>query len=101
VLHYFIACVVAAVYFAATVKIPALNRRPIRNGLLFGAAVYLFMNYLVLPFSAVSKTPFSWGLFFNGIIGHALFIGVPIAVFAAAPRAREIGRARAGRPLAA
>jgi hypothetical protein len=82
-LHHFIAFVVPAPYYAATVKIP------------------LFMNGLVLPLSAVAKTPFSWRLYFNGIIGHALFIGIPIAVFAAAPRARVAAVIRAGRPLAA
>ena len=101
VLHYLIACAVAAIYYAATLRMPALNRNPIRYGLLFRAAVYLFMNYLVLPLSAVAKTPFSWGLFLNGILGHVLPVGVPNAVFADAPRDRAAAHARAGRPLAA
>ncbi len=50
--------------------------------MLYGAVVYFFMNYLVLPLSAVGPSPFRWGLFLNGVIGHALFVGVPIAWFA-------------------
>ena len=48
-------------------------------GLLYGVTVYFFMNYLVLPLSAVGPSPFKLGLFLNGVIGHALFVGVPVA----------------------
>ena len=41
-------------------------------GLLYGAAVYFFMNYLVPPLSAVAPATFQPGLFLNGVIGHAL-----------------------------
>ena len=40
------------------------------------------MNYLVLPLSAVSAGAFQLGLFLNGVIGHALFVGLPISLFA-------------------
>lgn len=80
--HFFIAFVVAAVYYGASRKLTALYRNPTTWGLAYGAAVYLFMNYLVLPLSAVPKSPFSLALFLNGILGHALFVGLPIAWFA-------------------
>jgi uncharacterized membrane protein YagU involved in acid resistance len=51
-------------------------------GLLYGAAVYFFMNYLVLPLSAVAPATFQFGLFLNGVIGHAVFVGLPISLFA-------------------
>jgi len=66
-LHFFIAFVVAAVYYAASRKLAALCRDPTIWGLAFGAAVYLFMNFLVLPLSAVPKSPFSLPLFLNGV----------------------------------
>jgi len=44
--------------------------------------VYFFMNYLVLPLSAVAASTFHLGLFLNGVIGHALFVGLPISFFA-------------------
>ena len=81
-LHFFIAFVVAAVFYAASRKLSVLYRKPAIWGPAFGAAVYLFMNFLVLPLSAVPKSPFSLGLFLNGIIGHAIFVGLPIAWFA-------------------
>ena len=79
ILHFFIAFVVAAVYVVASRRIAALKRQAVIFGLLYGAAVYFFMNYLVLPLSAVGHSPFKLGLFLNGVVGHALFVGVPIA----------------------
>lgn len=81
-LHFFIAFAVAAVYYAASLTLPALRRQAAIWGLLYGAAVYLFMNYLVLPLSAVPRSPFSLPLFLNGVIGHAIFVGFTIAWFA-------------------
>ena len=40
------------------------------------------MNYGVLPLSAVGSAPFSIGMFLNGVFGHALFVGLPIALCA-------------------
>jgi hypothetical protein len=81
-LHFFIAFVAAGVYYAASFKLPALYRQTTTWGLTFGVAVYFFMNYLVLPLSAVPKSPFSLPLFLNGVIGRAFFVGLPIAWFA-------------------
>ena len=80
--HFLIAFVVAAIFYLGTTIIPQLTRRYASSGLAFGAAVFLVMNYLVLPFSAVAPAAFSLPLFLNGIIGHALFVGLPIAWFA-------------------
>lgn len=82
VLHYSIAFVAAAVYVVASRWIPALKKQAVAFGLLYGVAVYFFMNYLVLPLSAVGPRPFKLGLFLNGVIGHALLVGLPIAWFA-------------------
>ena len=82
VLHFFIAFVAAGVYYAACLKLPALYRQATTWGLAFGVVVYFFMNYFVLPLSAVPTRPFSMPLFLNGVIGHALFVGLPIAWFA-------------------
>jgi hypothetical protein len=81
-LHFFIAFVAAAVYVLASHLIPALKASARFFGPLFGVAVYFFMNYGVLPFSAVTSPPFSLGMFLNGVFGHALFVGLPIALFA-------------------
>lgn len=82
VFHFIIAWVVAAVFVLASRRLQVLRRQTIGLGLLYGAAVYFFMNYLVLPLSAVAPSPFHIGLFLNGVIGHALFVGLPIALYA-------------------
>ena len=82
VLHYFISFAVAAVYYTASLKLPVLHLRPVKWGLTYGVAVFLVMNYVVLPLSAVPKSPFSLPLFLNGVIGHAVFVGLAIAWFA-------------------
>jgi hypothetical protein len=97
-LHFIIACTVAAVYYAGALKLPALTRRPGAFGLLYGAGVFLFMTFLVLPSSNVTKSPFSVGLFLNGIIGHALFVGLPIAFYATRSRQQDLGDPMPVRP---
>ncbi len=88
-LHFAIAAVVAAIYVLASLKLPVLRHRAIPLGLGYGAAVYLVMTYLVLPFSAVAHTPVTTAALLNGLLGHALFVGLPIALFARASNAIE------------
>jgi len=78
-IHYGIAFVVAAIYLLAVRSIPSLRSRWVVVGLLYGAAVYLVMTYGVLPYSAVAPSPVTTAAFANGILGHALFVGLPIA----------------------
>jgi uncharacterized membrane protein YagU involved in acid resistance len=79
-IHFSIAFSVAAIYYVVSTTVGSLSRKPIRYGLLYGVVVYLMMTYVVLPMSAVPPIPFSLALFLNGTIGHALFVGLPIAV---------------------
>jgi uncharacterized membrane protein YagU involved in acid resistance len=80
--HFFIAFVVAAIYVGASRIVSALGNRPVLWGTAYGAAVFLAMNFIVLPQTAVVKSAFSLPLFLNGIIGHSLFVGLPIALAA-------------------
>jgi hypothetical protein len=80
--HFFISFAVAAAFYVACRLIPQLARHYIASGLAYGAGVFLFMNYIVLPHTAVAPSPFSLPLFLNGVIGHAVFVGLPIAWFA-------------------
>jgi uncharacterized membrane protein YagU involved in acid resistance len=81
-LHFGIAAVVAAIYVVASLKLSVLRSQAAVLGLLYGAAVYLVMNLIVLPMSAVAHTPITTAALVNGLIGHALFVGLPIAFFA-------------------
>jgi hypothetical protein len=80
--HFSIALVAAGVFVLATRRLEILKTHAVPAGLLYGAAVYFFMNYLVLPLSAVAASTFHLGLFLNGVIAHALFVGLPISLFA-------------------
>ena len=81
VLHFFIAFVWAAVYWLASRRLDVLARRPVVCGLLYGAAVYFFMYFVVLPLSAI-YFPLNHTL--SSILlnsaGHMLLVGLPIAL---------------------
>jgi hypothetical protein len=78
--HFFIATVAAAVYYAASRKLNWLVRQAIPCGLAYGVAVYLFMQFVVLPLSAV---PFKFSHSLSGVITglliHMLCVGLPIS----------------------
>jgi uncharacterized membrane protein YagU involved in acid resistance len=80
--HFSIAWVAAAVFVLASRRLEIFRTHAVPTGLLYGVAVYFFMNYVVLPLSAVAPGTFQLGLFLNGVIGHALFVGLPISLFA-------------------
>src|SRR5581483_9567221 len=52
-LHYFIALSWTVIFYVLSRRIAFLTRRPALSGLIYGALVYLFMNWIVLPLSGV------------------------------------------------
>ncbi len=81
-LHFFIAFVVAAVYVIAASKLPVLRRNWILCGIAYGLVVFVVMNYVVIPLSAIGTWPrFALPNLLFGIIGHALLVGLPAAFF--------------------
>lgn len=79
VLHFFIATVAALAYVLAATREPRLLRQAVPWGLAHGVGVYLLMKYVVLPLSAVPRlTPFDPA----AMVGHALLVGLPIALAA-------------------
>lgn len=78
--HFVIATCAAATFVLASSRIEALRRHWIVSGLLFGIGVYLFMNFVVLPLSAVPfKITYTWSVLAQGFVSHALGVGLPIA----------------------
>ena len=77
-----IAFAVAAIYVGATRFVPMLSREAVTWGTIYGAAVFIVMNFVVLPHTAAVKSPLSFPLLLNGVLGHALFVGLPIALAA-------------------
>jgi uncharacterized membrane protein YagU involved in acid resistance len=82
IFHFFIAFAVATTFYLACRLVPQLARHYISSGLAYGAGVFFFMNYIVLPHTAVAPSPFSLPMFLNGVIGHAVFVGLTLAWFA-------------------
>jgi hypothetical protein len=79
-LHYFIAFGAAAVFFAASRRWPVLIKHAVPSGLIYGAAVYFFMNMVVLPLSAYHARAFPPPLSPIPIVGHLFLVGLPIAL---------------------
>ena len=92
--HYFIAFAIVATYFVASRRLPRLTRRPLICGAAYGAAVYFFMNLVVIPLSAIGAVRFSPVLFANGILIHMFGVGIPSALFAARGRSAAVRSVR-------
>ena len=82
VVHFAIALVVAAIYILASRRVAVLRTQWALLGLLYGAAVWAVMNLVVLPLTAVAHSPITTAALVNGVMGHALFVGLPSAFFA-------------------
>jgi hypothetical protein len=80
--HFAVAFSAATVYVLASTRVPALRRAFAIAGPAFGVGVYFFMNAVVIPLSRIPPSPFSPALFVNGVLGHALLVGLPAAYFA-------------------
>ncbi len=80
-LHFFIATTAAAVYYAASRKLPPLVRYAVPCGLLYGAGVFAVMNLIVLPLSAnprkMSLVP---SILVPGLLAIMFCVGLPIAL---------------------
>lgn len=83
-LHFLIAFTAAGVFYAASRKLQMLRERPIVSGLLYGVVVFLFMNMVVVPLSAIHRSPTAMLAFnvvsANAVLALMLFIGLPIAL---------------------
>ncbi len=84
-LHFVIAFLIASVYYFGSRNIPFLIRRPVISGLAFGVIANFVMQYVVIPLSAAGggvPAPFRLPVFLNSVIGHALLVGLPVALIA-------------------
>jgi hypothetical protein len=81
VLHFFIAFSWAAIYYIASRRLTFMVERPIISGLLYGELVWLVMNFVVIPLSAINRWP-TWtkASIITGPIGHLVLVGLPIAL---------------------
>lgn len=79
--HLLVSLAAALVYVEAALRWPRLDRRPILGGIAFGAAVYMFMVFGVIPLSAIGfHPPRSLPLMGLSIAVHLFAFGLPIAL---------------------
>jgi hypothetical protein len=57
VLQWAMSLIIAAVYVLASLKLPILRTQWIACGLAYGVVIYVVMNYVVMPLSAVGHPP--------------------------------------------
>jgi len=80
VLHYFIALSAAAIYYAASRRLAFLKEHALICGLFYGVAVFLAMNLVVLPLSALHlRGPYELAGLLRGLLVHMVLIGLPIS----------------------
>ena len=91
-LHFLIALSAAAIYLAASRRLPILIRRPVVSGIVFGVGVWASMTFVVLP---LSLAPHEGGmptfaLLINQLLIHAFGFGLPISLFASRSAHRAV-----------
>lgn len=90
VLHFVMMLIIAAIFCALASVMRWTWRQPLLAGAIYGIAVYVVMNLVVVPLSAfparLSYPPSTLAI---GLSVHIVCIGVPIALIAA--RLRERG----------
>ena len=81
-LHYLIAFLIVLVYYVISRRVRFLTDHAMVSGMAYGVAVYVVMNYIVIPLSAAIQGAFSLPVFVNGILIHMFGVGLPAALFA-------------------
>ena len=77
--HFVIAFGAANVFFLASRSLRFLVRHAVPSGVLYGIAVYFFMNRIVVPLSGAKKYTVSFKMMIIGVAIHIFCVGLPIA----------------------
>ena len=81
-LHFFMMCAMAALYWLACRRWPSMLARPAAGGVAYGLLTWAAMNYVVVPLSNASSPPFIPSWFIDGILAHVLVVGLLFAYVA-------------------
>lgn len=96
-MHFVVAFCITAVYYMSSRNIFFLIRHPVVSGLIFGVIANYVMQCVVIPLSARGGSPSAVfnepiGSMLNSIIGHALLVGLPVALIASWSAPRRLQR---------
>jgi hypothetical protein len=78
-LHFIISVGAAAIYYLASLRFPFLTRRTLVSGATFGVLVFLTMNFVVVPLSAVKPSHMKMSSVIGELCSHVFLFGMPIA----------------------
>jgi uncharacterized membrane protein YagU involved in acid resistance len=83
-LHFVIAFGVVTTFYLVSRRARILTRHPVVSGILYGLAVYVVMNYVVIPMSAIGPrtAAIPLAVHVNGLLIHAFGVGLPSALVA-------------------
>jgi hypothetical protein len=81
-LHFSMTILMALVFTLGSLKLATLRARPIIWGLIYGAAVFCVMRYVVVPLSASPLGFPKWPSSLVELGAHMVFVGLPIALAA-------------------
>jgi uncharacterized membrane protein YagU involved in acid resistance len=81
-LHFIISFIISTIYMFASLRLPFLLKHPLTAGALYGIAVYLVMNYIVLPLSRRARRPFNLHFALTQLVIHICIVGWSIALTA-------------------
>lgn len=84
VLHFTVATGIVTVLVLAARRRPALVRRPLVVGPIYGMLAWLVMNFVVIPLSAIGPRIPPTPAVINGLLIHMAGVGIPAALFARA-----------------
>jgi len=73
--------IIAAIYVAASRRMPLLRRRWIAGGLAYGVVIFFVMNYVVVPLSAWKHVPHFTAAKFLANMAAMLLFGLIVAYF--------------------
>lgn len=79
--HFTIAFVWTIIFYLVSRRIKFLTAQPVVSGALYGILVYIFMHFVVVPFSAAPfKMPHTSGAIAIDVLIHIFCVGLPIAL---------------------
>ena len=74
ILQWAMSCLIAAIYVLVVRRMALLRRNWIASGVAFGCIVFIVMNYVVVPLSAVGHAPkFTAATFAENLLAMVLF----------------------------